>query len=201
MWIMLKAVCRKRLESFLLNAEMTDSGMIFLTGPNGSGKTTFLMCLAGHYTLDEGLIEHNGVEMTGRPPPYRKFVYIDHNSVFMHMSVDKHLRWAMGADSNDALLETVKARLHVNFAGKVRDLSLGQRTRVSIATAVLSGPNALLLDEVVSSINERLGFLAELKELSVSRGFDVIYVTQERNDGAVADHQYVMEKGRLSRIE
>ena len=201
MWIMLKAVCRKRLDSFLLNAEMTDSGMIFLTGPNGSGKTTFLMCLAGHYTLDEGLIEHNGVEMTGRPPPYRKFVYIDHNSVFMHMSVDKHLRWAMGADSNDALLETVKAMLHVNFAGKVRDLSLGQRTRVSIATAVLSGPNALLLDEVVSSINERLGFLAELKELSVSRGFDVIYVTQERNDGAVADHQYVMEKGRLSRIE
>ncbi len=198
---MLKAVCRKRLDSFLLNAEMTDSGMIFLTGPNGSGKTTFLMCLAGHYTLDEGLIEHNGVEMTGRPPPYRKFVYIDHNSVFMHMSVDKHLRWAMGADSNDALLETVKAMLHVNFAGKVRDLSLGQRTRVSIATAVLSGPNALLLDEVVSSINERLGFLAELKELSVSRGFDVIYVTQERNDGAVADHQYVMEKGRLSRIE
>jgi ABC-type sugar transport system ATPase subunit len=196
---MLRAVCRKKLDSFVLDAEMEDGGMIFLTGPNGSGKTTFLMCLAGHYSMDGGVIEHNGIGMTGRAPSYRKFVYIDHSSVFMHMSVDKHLRWAMGT-GDEVLLEKVKEGLHIDFHGKLRDLSLGQRTRVAVATAVLSGPNAILLDEVVSSITDRLGFLAELKELSVSRGFDVIYVTQERNDGIAADHQYVMEKGRLSRI-
>ncbi|MBX8643110.1 MAG: ATP-binding cassette domain-containing protein [Thermoplasmata archaeon] len=196
----IRAQCIARLGEFTLNAGIEDGGLIHLTGPNGSGKTTFLLCLAGHREMDNGFIQYNGMDLTQSPPAGRKFVYIDHNSAFLHMDVERHIRWALHSSIGEDYVNAVVRDLGINFSGKVRDMSLGQRTRTAIATAILSNPNALLIDEALSGVNDRADFLGKLGEMAARQGFDVVFVTHDESDSDVADHHYSMKEGRATRI-
>ncbi|MEM1813738.1 MAG: ATPase, T2SS/T4P/T4SS family [Thermoplasmatales archaeon] len=190
----------KKINSFILKARMEDEGIICVTGHNGSGKTTLLNIVAGFIKQDSGHVIVSGKDVSTLPPEERGVVYVAQDSFIPSLTVDKHLNFALklrkGMRSTEELVN-VKQKFSINFSGKMKELSLGQRERVAIATAVLRKPSVLLIDEALSNISDKEAFIKSLIDVRRSYGFDLVFTTQDQEDSAYADHHYVMSKGTL----
>lgn len=187
------------LKDYSLNGKMKDQGLILLSGENGSGKSTFLKVLSGLIPPQSGIIKINNVDVTTRDPGERKVVYATQNSYFSHLSVQNHILWPMGDRTDLDFVQELKDAFGITFDGKLRDLSMGQRMRVTLATAFASRPRAILLDEVISNISNPEVFLEEVKRLSIKESIDIVFVAHSLGEEA-ADHHYNMVSGKMSRL-
>lgn len=196
---MIRAEFAVRLNGFSLHAGMEDQGLILLSGENGSGKSTFLKTLSGLIPVDTGEILVNGQAVTNLPPQVRRVAYATHNSYFSHMTVQKHILWAMGKTPDIEFMEQLQEAFGIGYSGKLRDLSMGQRMRVTLATAFASRPRAILLDEVVSNISSPGQFLEEVRKMAAKISVDVIFVAHSLGEKS-ADHHYSMDSGTMTRL-
>jgi ABC-2 type transport system ATP-binding protein len=145
--------------SFAVRAGTTTA----LLGGNGAGKTTTLSMLLGVLTPTAGAISVLGVDMLRHP--YRVLPRMNFTSPY----VDLPKRLTVGdlrvfADLYG--LRAPKARIaQLAFEFDLSDLlgrpygtlSAGQRTRVSLAKALLNRPEILLLDEPTASLDPDIG--------------------------------------------
>jgi molybdate/tungstate transport system ATP-binding protein len=193
---------RKQLGQFTLSAELEDGGFICLAGKNGSGKTSLLRILAGLLPADDGYIRVNGVDVTRMPAEKRGVIMVTPNSLFPHLDVDSHITWGARLKKmrpEEGKVLKVKADLGIDFGGPVRNLSLGMRIRVALATALLASPKAILVDEAFSNLHEREHFIASYRKLVSAEGMDLIFSTHDEVDGRLAEHLYVINNGTLKR--
>ena len=200
---MLDFRAKRKLGNFVLDAELRDEGFICLTGRNGSGKSTFLNVIAGIIPADECGVRINSRDLTRVPSEKRGIVLVTPDSYIPHLTVDKHLRWGAkiaGKKLAPTHIERVSSALGIVYSEKLAKLSLGTRERVSLATALLSKPQLILVDETFSNIDSRDQFISEFRKLASAEGVEVIFTTQFPEDAKYADHQYVMEAGKLKKI-
>ena len=182
-----------------ITAKINGSGLILLTGRNGSGKTTILRMIAGQLGIESGSIVLNGKNVTFEPLNRRKIVFINHDSVLSELTVDSHIRWSR-SNTTEEEVSLIKQRMGINFSGKVKDLSLGQRMRVSIASAILSLPGAILLDETLANISEKGLVLENIRSISREKNLDFIVASQITIPEIAWDASYVVENGITSKI-
>lgn len=199
---MIEAVVRSRLDQFQLSGEMKDEGFICLSGRNGAGKTLFLRSVAGQIKPDESSVVAAGVDVTKLPAERRGIVMVTPTSCFPHLRVDAHLAW--GAKVKGLVLprervSEVRSLLGIDGSGRVGALSLGNRERVALATALLSSPRAILVDEAFSNLHERREFISAYRKLTTASKLDVIFSTQDETEFQLADHGYVIEAGKTER--
>lgn len=197
---MIVAQIKKTLGSFVLDANIVVDGFVCLTGRNGSGKTTLINVLAGLYMPDSGKIVVDNVDVTYLEPSRRGLVVVNYGSYIPTMDVEDHLvygRRLRGLPVEREEVEAVRSALGISYGGKVGKLSLGMKMRVSLATAVLSAPKGILVDEAFSALHDSAEALKQYRILTKQRGIDVLYTTQSREDASVADKSYVIEEGRV----
>ena len=121
-----------------------------LLGPNGSGKTTLLRAIVGVQIIDAGSVTVLGLA-AGAPELRRRVGYVTQEpSVYGDMSVRENLRYfarVLGAPPSriDEAIDEVDLRGQADQL--TRTLSGGERSRVSLATALLGRPELLVLDE------------------------------------------------------
>jgi ABC-2 type transport system ATP-binding protein len=121
-----------------------------LLGPSGSGKTTLMRCTVGVQIVDSGTVDVLG-EPAGSPSLRRRVGYVTQApSVYDDLTVRENLRYfvdVLGAPRSgvDDAIRTVNLSAHEDQV--VRTLSGGERSRVSLATALLGRPELLVLDE------------------------------------------------------
>jgi molybdate transport system ATP-binding protein len=190
--------------------EATDGETLALLGPNGAGKTTVVEALAGLVAPAEGAtIELDGERIDHLAPERRRVgVCFQDDLLFPHLSTLENVAFglrARGADKRDA---RARARdLLARFAqgvkptAKPRELSGGERRRVSLARALATDPRLLLLDEPLAGVDvtARGQIRSLLRE--VTRGFDgvVVLVAHDPLDAlTLADRVVIMEAGRLT---
>ena len=201
---MIDADLRTRLGQFQLSARMEDSGFICLVGKNGSGKTVLLKIIAGFTIPDEGYVRVNGLDVTRLPVESRGVVMVTPGSSIPHLQVDSHLLWGSKLNRvfhNGERIAKVKAELGIDFAGRVSKLSLGMKERVALATALLSSPKVILVDEAFSNLHSREEFMGSYRRLASEAGIDVVFTTQDPNDGLLSDHVYMMTEGTAKKIK
>jgi ABC-2 type transport system ATP-binding protein len=125
----------------------TVTGML---GPSGSGKTTLMRAIVGVQIVAGGTVNVLGLP-AGSPGLRRRVAYLTQApSVYGDLSVAENLVYF--ARILDVPRERVESVLEtVDLAGfgprVVRTLSGGERSRVSLATALLGEPELLVLDE------------------------------------------------------
>ena len=201
---MIDVSVKKTLGTFTLDARIHDGGFVCLSGKNGSGKSTLLRLIAGNLRPDEGFVRINSVEVTSLPMEKRGVVLVTPDSYIPHLPVEKHLGWGASVKritlSKDSVAAT-RVALGITFEGRMDKLSLGMRERVSLATAVLSHPSALLVDEAFSTLDDKEGLMSALRGLCSRQGVDVLFTAQDETDGNGADHHYLMQKGISTRLK
>ena len=121
-----------------------------LLGPSGSGKTTLMRAIVGVQTVAAGGVTVLGLP-AGVPELRRRVAYVTQApAVYADLTVRENLRYfarILGAPSVriDEAIRTVA--LGPNAGQVVRTLSGGERSRVSLGTALLGRPDVLVLDE------------------------------------------------------
>jgi ABC-2 type transport system ATP-binding protein len=124
-------------------------GITGLLGPSGCGKTTLMRCVVGVQIVASGTVEVLGTPAGSAELRPRVGYVTQAPSVYGDITVGENLRYfaeILGADRArvSEVIETVALQEHDRVANK---LSGGQRSRISLATALLAEPDLLVLDE------------------------------------------------------
>ena len=186
--------------TFRLNARLSDSGIIFMEGENGSGKTTFLRAVAGHFSQFTGQVIVNGRDVTSVELQRRGIVYLNSETVLLNLDVDSHISWPRNPERYRRDIKTLKDNLGMDFGGRVSELSLGQKMRLAAASAIFHRPDLIIMDEVTSGISDSSSFIKSVSAMAGEKGIDIIFVSHNPSDGELADHVYRMANGSLSQI-
>jgi putative ATP-binding cassette transporter len=166
-----------------LDFKLRRGELVFVTGGNGSGKSTFMRILAGLYQPDSGEILFDGVRVTDRTrDTYR--------SLFSAIFVDYHLfRRLYGiADADPAEIDDLlslfrladKTRLVDNEFSAI-DLSGGQRRRLALIVTLLEKRPIMLLDEWTAEQDPefRRKFYDELLPQMMRSGVTIVAITHD----------------------
>lgn len=195
-----------------------------LIGPNGAGKTTFINCLTGLLMPDRGSMVFDGVELAGLPPHRIARLGIARTfqnlRLFGRLSVLDNVLCGLSAEAGDSLLEAFlrtpalrhrERRLRLAALEaldtfglgdrtdlRASDLSYGDKKRLELARAFVSGPRLLLLDEPVAGLNpdetERVGALIRQMRRS---GATLVLVEHDMDlVMSVSDQVVVLDGGR-----
>ena len=124
--------------------------IVGLLGPSGSGKTTLMRAIVGVQRTTAG-----EVTVLGRPaghPQLRRVVGYTTQaaSVYEDLTVTENLRYfaaLLGADAGDIARSLAAVDMTALADRTVSTLSGGERSRVSLAAALLGSPELLVLDE------------------------------------------------------
>jgi ABC-2 type transport system ATP-binding protein len=125
-------------------------GVTGLLGPSGCGKSTLMRCLVGVQQVRAGTVEIFGDQAGSRPLRDRVGYVTQAASVYDDLTIAENLRFfarvlGVGKDEVDRVVEAVD--LGRNRDQVVGQLSGGQRSRASLAVALLGSPDLLVLDE------------------------------------------------------
>ena len=172
---------------------------VAVLGPSGCGKSTLLRMIAGLAQPDAGRI----VTEPSADRFQKAFVFQDAHllpwrDVIENAALPLEL---MGVEKAERLEKARAALAKVNLLEAIRrypaQLSGGMRMRVSLARALVTEPQLLLLDEPFAALDEitRFHLDVQLRELWRERRMTVIFVTHSISEAAfLADRAVVMAR-------
>jgi len=124
--------------------------VVGLIGPSGSGKTTLMRAIVGVQIVQSGTVSVLG-RPAGSAQLRRRVGYVTQDaSVYDDLTVRQNLdyfRAVLGAGRSDVSRVIDQTDLGASARQLTGSLSGGQRSRVSLAVALLGSPDLLVLDE------------------------------------------------------
>ncbi|MFC4558466.1 ATP-binding cassette domain-containing protein [Virgibacillus kekensis] len=158
---MLSLNIQKKLKAYELDIKFEiDEEIAVLFGPSGAGKTTILNCIAGLTNPDSGTIilsEQTLFQSRMKPVAIQKrnigYLFQDY-ALFPHMTVRKNIEYGMKEkELVDQLVDVVGIEKLLDRYP--REISGGEKQRVALVRALATRPEALLLDEPFSSLDDQ----------------------------------------------
>ena len=145
-----------------LNFSVEEGNIISFIGESGSGKTTFLKCLAGLEKINSGSIILNGKILndlsTFVSPNKRKigFVFQDY-PLFPHLNILENIKINLDKNYYPKIDYILKLTNLKDLCNRFPDqLSGGEQQRACIARALVRDPDLLLLDEPFSNLDSNI---------------------------------------------
>ena len=180
-----------------------------LLGPSGCGKTTTLKMIAGLLDPDSGEIRFDDRDVVTLRAERRPVAMVFQKPLlFPHMTVGDNVGFGLlvrGRSRSERRRRVEELLALVRLEGlsgrRVGELSGGQEQRVSLARALVTEPQVLLLDEPLSQLDAALRI--EMRDLiaRIQRelGLTTIFVTHDQDEAvSLADHVALMFDGRIA---
>ncbi|MDO6434624.1 cyclic peptide export ABC transporter [Flavitalea sp. BT771] len=178
---------------------------IFISGGNGSGKTTFINILTGLLRQDEGEVFVNGLSIKQE---HLKCYKLQFAPVFSDCHLFDEFYGLPEVDlekANEYLkLFEIDGKVTVNRQGfSDINLSTGQRKRLALIYAMLEKKPVLILDEFAADQDPHFKrkFYKEIIGYIKQEGFTLIAITHDDNYYQYADKLYKMDSGRMFEIQ
>jgi len=182
-----------------------------LVGPSGCGKTTLLRIIAGLAEPSEGSRHLSLAAEGGGRMPFGRVGFVFQDPTLMPWSTvldNVLLPFRLARRVGPAERARVGAEIRaVGLAGferaYPRQLSGGMRMRVSIARALVTDPDLLLLDEPFAALDEitRMALNEDLLRLWESRRTTVVFVTHSVFESVYLSQRVVVMTQRPGRID
>ncbi|SDG94066.1 putative ABC transport system ATP-binding protein [Planococcus glaciei] len=191
-----------------ITGSFPEGKIITLVGPSGAGKTTLLKLCNGLLSPDTGEIYVKDKPIDNiEPVELRRLVGMALQSapmisgtVYDNLNLPLELQ-GKKLPEQDALAWLHDVGLEEQLISRnVKDLSGGQRQKVSIARTLVNKPEVLLLDEITSSLDRTS--LKEIEELIVKinrkYGTTIIWITHNLQQAMeIGDYTWVMMAGEV----
>ena len=182
---------------------------VALLGPNGSGKSTALSLCAGLYRPDAGTLRwhFDGLALAPHDPRARARFGV----VFQHPALDQqisardnlvlagHIAGMPKAEITARTAELLaSAGLTERADDRVKTFSGGMRRRLDLARAIMSGPEALLLDEPTVGLDAEAfdRFWKQLATLRSTTNLTLLVATHRPEEAARCDRLVMINDGR-----
>jgi lipopolysaccharide export system ATP-binding protein len=193
-----------------ISVEIRQGEVVGLLGPNGAGKTTTFGMILGLVPQDGGKIFLDDEDITSYPMYLRAQRGIcllpQEPSAFRRLSVEDNLAAILEtlpdtpSRRDDAIGRMLEEFGLSGLAGaKAYTLSGGERRRLEIARAMISGPDFLLLDEPFTGIDPIA--IHELQRIIGGlgkRGLGILVTDHNvRETLRIVDRAYIIDKGRI----
>ena len=172
-----------------------------LLGPSGCGKTTLIRAIVGLQARVTGDVSVLGLP-AGAPKLRGRIGYVTQEpSVYGDLTVTENLRFfaaVLGVPSSDVerVIEAVDLASHAD--ARVDELSGGQRSRASLAAALLGSPELLVLDEPTVGLDPvlRRDLWNLFHELS-DAGASLLVSSHVMDEASRCDRLLLMRDGEL----
>jgi ABC-2 type transport system ATP-binding protein len=176
--------------------------VVGLLGPSGCGKSTLIRAIVGLQLGVSGALTVLDLPAGSAKLRPRVGYVTQASSVYGDLTVLENLRFfAAIARVGDARVNEVLALVELErFAGRVvRSLSGGQRSRVSVAAALLGSPELLLLDEPTVGLDPvlRKQLWDAFTRLAHDDGVTLLVSSHVMDEAARCDDLLLMRDGRL----
>ena len=197
-----------------VDLHLKEGDFVTVIGGNGAGKSTMLNCVAGVYTVEEGQILIDGVDVT-RLPEYKRAKFI--GRVFQDpmmgtaatMQIEENLALAarrgkprtLKSGITKAEREFYKEQLKIldlgleeRLTAKVGLLSGGQRQALTLLMATLQQPKLLLLDEHTAALDPKTAekVLEATQKIVDKSGLTTLMITHNMRDAINYGNRLIM---------
>lgn len=207
-----------------LNLEVEKNKTVAIVGSTGAGKTTIVNLLMRFYDIDRGSIKINDTDIrdVSRKNLRSLFGMVLQDSWLFRGTIYENILYGREDATREEVIDAAKKAYCHSFIEKLpkgydtvlneeaSNISQGQRQLLTIARALLSDPEILILDEATSSVDTRTEALIQkamknlLKErtnfviahrLSTIVNSDVILVLDKGDIVEKGNHRELIEKG------
>jgi heme exporter protein A len=189
--------------------QLESGQLLCLLGNNGAGKTTLLRIVSGLLSPDKGKLLVDDIELSLKSPEWRRKCALVAHKTFLYQNLSglENLRFFSKLYQHDLPDKELRDRLAeagLARAGdkQVRSFSRGMQQRLTIARALLSNPDIVILDEPFTGLDKDgsallMRMLADLKR----RGAMVLMTSHDPQAAlAVTDGFVRLSRGVLSEV-
>ncbi|MGH7874186.1 MAG: ABC transporter ATP-binding protein [Candidatus Binatia bacterium] len=187
-----------------ISFKVAPSEFVALLGPSGSGKSSLLRLIAGLDRADAGqltIAAANGALSRGFV--FQEPTLLPWRTVLRNTTLPLELEgWS--CDKANARAEGELRRVHLaEFTARYpHELSGGMKMRTSVARALTTRPNLLLLDEPFAALDEptRHGLQMQLREIWETLRMTVLFVTHSVSEAVFLADRIIVLSQRPARI-
>lgn len=194
--------------------ECNEGEFVVIVGPSGAGKTTTLNCISGVEFPEEGTIYIDGEDVTDKKAQDRNVAMVfESYALYPQHTVYDNLAFPLRSPRHKESEDEIETRV-TNVAKMLgidmllerlpRQLSQGQRQRVSLGRALVRTPRLFLLDEPISHLDAKLrnAMRRELKLMRARVAQTTVYVTHDYLEAlSLADRVVVLFEGQVLQFD
>ena len=182
-----------------LNIKIENGEILCVFGESGVGKSSLINVISGVHDENfsfEGEIRLNGKNLNNTPTEKRKIgLLLQDGTLFPHLTVEQNLFFGMKkslkrSEKNNLIIEYLDKANMSGFQDRYpNSLSGGQKARIACLRAILSEPDALLLDEPFSSLDptQRDSFRQFVVKHVKKANIPCLLVTHDEGDKVISD--------------
>ncbi|HEY3954512.1 MAG TPA: ABC transporter ATP-binding protein [Streptosporangiaceae bacterium] len=185
---------------------------VAIVGPTGAGKTTLVNLLLRFYDVTGGRITLGGVDIAtmSRADLRSSIGLVLQDTWLFGDTIAANIGYGADHPSRERVIEAAVAAHADHFIRTLPDgydtvvdedgsnLSAGERQLITIARAILSGPEVLVLDEATSAVDGRTELLVQQGMSELRRGRTSLVIAHRLSTIREADVIVVMDEGRIA---
>lgn len=184
----LKKEYHKKVVVDIADMHIKSGEILGLTGPNGSGKTTFMRILAGLENADDGDIKYDLSALNKET--FKRMTYVSPNPYLMDTTVFNNIAYPLKIRKYNNTEIQRRVNLVLDEFGiqelkekSAKELSSGEGQRVALARALVFEPDLILLDEPTANIDKETVPVIErvLLKHNKESGMTIIIATHDVN--------------------
>ena len=193
------------------SAEILPGQKIAIVGPTGAGKTTIVKLLMRYYDIQSGsiLVDGHDIRDFTREGLRDKFGMVLQDSWLYNASIMENIRYgqldatdeevyqAARTANVDHFIRTMPDGYNMVLDEETSNISQGQKQLLTIARAVLSRPNILILDEATSSVDTRTEVLIQKAMDNLMQGRTSFIIAHRLSTIRNTDSILVMNNGDI----
>lgn len=197
----LKVIRDKRVALHDFSVTIARGTITGLLGPSGCGKTTLMRSIVGTQIVASGTVTVLG-QPAGSPALRHRVGYVTQDpTIYNDLRIIDNVRYfaalyGAAPEAADRAIDDVGLRDHAG--AYCADLSGGQRTRVSLACALVSQPDLLVLDEPTVGLDPvlRVDLWTQFAKLA-RRGTTLLVSSHVMDEADHCNDLLLMREGRL----